>query len=168
MDKMGYPRGLVRYSTEHAIEAHWGWREILGHVVRPRILVYSAILWLIIGAFIWGLATKPSLRVDVMRDRSTLAREVEGGLVENLYRLQIMNVSEKPQRFTLSAQGMDGLSMIGEPSIELAAGSARTVTVQVRVPPESGKKGSNLIYFDVVSANDAKVSVHEKATFIQP
>ncbi len=168
MDKMGYPRGLVRYSTEHAIEAHWGWREIVGHIVRPRILIYSGILWIIIAAFVWGLATKPSLRVDVMRDRATLAREVEGGMIENIYRLQVMNVSESAQRYSIKAQGLDGLQMLGDAAIELAPGSAKTVTVQVRVPPESGKRGSNAIFFDVVSMNDAKVAVHEKATFIQP
>ncbi len=63
MDKMAYPRGLIRYSTEHAIEQHWGWRQILGHVLRPRVLIYGAILGAIVFAFIWGLATKPNLKV---------------------------------------------------------------------------------------------------------
>lgn len=166
MDKMNYPRGLIRYTTENAVAQHWGWKDILGHVVRPRILLYSAILVAISVALIYGLATKPKLRVDVIRDRMTLAREVEGGLIENVFRLQVMNVSEEGQRYSMSVTGLDKLELMGEPVIELPAASNKNVTVQVRVPPESGKKGSNTIYFDVKSQSDPNISVHEKAIFL--
>jgi cytochrome c oxidase accessory protein FixG len=168
MVKMDYPKGLIRYSTEHAIEAHWGWKEILGHVVRPRVIIYSAILGAICVAFVWGIATKPSLRVDVIRDRATLAREVEGGLIENVYRLHVINVSETPRRYAVSVSGLPGIDMVGDRIIEVPAAGARSFSVQVRVPPESGKKGSNQIFFDVKSLADEKVAVHEKASFLQP
>jgi cytochrome c oxidase accessory protein FixG len=168
MEKMDYPKGLIRYSTENAIAQHWGWKDILGHVVRPRVVIYTAILSAVTIAWIWGLATKPVLRVDVIRDRATLAREVEGGLIENLYRLQVMNVSEKAQRYTMSVTGLDGIALAGENVIEVPAASNTSILVQVRVPPESGKKGSNVIHFDVKSQSDEKVAVHEKATFLMP
>ena len=168
MVKMDYPKGLIRYSTEHAIEAHWGWKEILAHVVRPRVIIYSAILGAICIAFVWGIATKPTLRVDVIRDRATLAREVEGGLIENVYRLHVINVSEAPHRYAISVTGLAGIDLIGERIIEIPAASSKSVSVQVRVPPDSGKKGSNQIYFDVKSLADEKVAVHEKASFLQP
>jgi cytochrome c oxidase accessory protein FixG len=168
MDKVGYPRGLIRYTTEHALEKHWGWKEIVGHVIRPRIIIYSAILAAICVAFVWGLANKTDLRVDVIRDRATLAREVEGELIENVYRLHVMNVSEESRRFAISVSGMDGIELIGDRIVELPAAGAKSVAVQVRVPVGAGKKGSNTIYFDVKSMADAKVSVHEKASFFQP
>ena len=168
MDKMGYPKGLIRYSTENAIEQHWGWKEIFGHVVRPRVLIYSGILAAICVAFVWGLATKASLRVDVIRDRATLAREVEGGLIENVYRLHVINVSESPQRYAISVTGLAGIELSGERVVEVPPAAARSISVQVRVPPESGKKGSNQIYFDVKSIADERVAVHEKATFLNP
>ncbi len=169
MDKMDYPRGLIRYSTEHAIAEHWGWKEIVAHIVRPRIILYSTILAVILLAFAWGLATKASLRVDVIRDRAVLAREVEGGLIENVFRLQVMNVSEKAQRYEISVSGLDKIELAGERSVEIPAAGAKSVTVAVRTPPESGKKGSNTIYFDVKSTvDDSKISVHEKATFLIP
>jgi len=168
MDKMGYPKGLIRYSTENAIAQHWGWKDILGHVVRPRVVIYTAILSAITLAWLWGLATKPVLRVDVIRDRATLAREVEGGLIENLYRLQVMNVSETAQRYSLSVVGLDKIEISGEHTVEVAAAANKEILVQVRVPPESGKIGANVIHFDVKSLNDEKVAVHEKATFLMP
>jgi cytochrome c oxidase accessory protein FixG len=169
MDKMDYPRGLIRYSTEHAIAEHWGWKEIIAHIVRPRIIVYSAILGLICAAFVWGLVNKPSLRVDVIRDRAVLAREVEDGLIENVFRLQVMNVSETNQRYVLSVSGMDKIDIVGDKTIEVPAAAAKAMTVSVRVPPESGKSGSNTIYFDITStAGGGKVTVHEKATYLLP
>jgi len=168
MEKMDYPKGLIRYSTEHAIAQHWGWKDIVGHIIRPRVVIYTVILLAITSAWIWGLATKPVLRVDVIRDRATLAREVEGGLIENLYHLQVMNVSEKAHRYTMSVTGLDGIALVGENVIDVAAASNKSILVQIRVPPESGKKGSNVIHFDVKSQSDEKVAVHEKATFLMP
>lgn len=168
MDKMSYPRGLIRYTTERAMEKHWGWKEIVGHVVRPRILIYTGILTAIVIAFIWGLATKPVLRVDVLRDRATLAREVEDGLIENVYRLQVMNVSEMPQHYTIAVEGLDGIRMEGPKELDVPPAATVPATIAVRVPSGSGKKGSNVIYLNVQSTTADKASVHEKTTFIQP
>ena len=165
---MGYPKGLIRYSTEHAIEEHWGWKDIVGHIVRPRVVIYSVILGLICVAFVWGIATKPVLRVDVIRDRATLAREVEGGLIENVYRLHVINVSEEPQRYRISVTGLAGIQLAGADTVEVPATGAKSISVQVRVPPESGRKGSNQIFFDVTSQRDERIAVHEKASFLQP
>jgi cytochrome c oxidase accessory protein FixG len=166
MVKMDYPIGLIRYTTENALAKHWSSKDILVHVARPRTLLYSAILAAISIAFVWGLATKAQLRVDVIRDRGTLSREVEGGLIENVFRLQIMNVTEQAHRYSLAVSGLDRAELIGEPVIELPAASNKNVTLQVRVPPESGKSGSNTIYFNVKALDDDKISVHEKAMFL--
>jgi polyferredoxin len=58
MEKMNYPKGLIRYTTENAMKRHWGMKEIIGHVMRPRIMIYAAVLVAICSAFVWGLATR--------------------------------------------------------------------------------------------------------------
>ncbi|HLA34282.1 MAG TPA: cytochrome c oxidase accessory protein CcoG [Rhodocyclaceae bacterium] len=176
MEKTGRPKGLIRYSTERAIEQHWGWPEIVRHIARPRVIVYTTILFGICMAFVWGLANKAVLRVDVIRDRGALAREVEGGMIENVYRLHIMNVSEQTQHYRVDASGLQGLTLIADEtpggkipsSIELPAASSRTLTVQARLPDNVGKPGSNVMYFDVSSIEDPSIVVHEKTTFIRP
>jgi cytochrome c oxidase accessory protein FixG len=170
MDKMGYAKGLIRYSTENAIAKHWGWKEIVDHIARPRVVIYATILATIVGIWGWGLATKPSLRLDVLRDRATLAREVEHGMIENVYRLQIMNVSEEPRQLTIGVGGLVGMEVEGEAEhvVDVPAASNKTLTVQVRVPPDAGKPGSNPIYFELKSLNAATVAAHEKATFLIP
>ena len=167
MEKMEYPKGLIRYSTQNALAKHWQLGDIVRHIVRPRILIYSALLVLVGSAFIWGLASKPALRVDVSRDRAALAREVEGGLIENVYRLHVMNVSEVTQRYAVSVSGLSGIEFVGEHIIEVPATSAQSTTLRVRAPAD-GKRGAHVIYFDVKSIADERIKVHEKASFIQP
>jgi len=168
MDRMGYPRGLIRYSTENALRQHWGRRQIFAHVLRPRTLIYGGFLALICLALLWGLATRSDLRVDVIRDRATLAREVEGGLIENVYQLQIMNMLETPRDFELGVSGLDGIRIDGLRHVRVGPASTEAVTVQVRVPPEAGAPGSHPISFEVGVTADPSVSVREETTFHLP
>jgi cytochrome c oxidase accessory protein FixG len=168
MEKMDYPKGLIRYTTENALAQHWGWKDIVGHIVRPRIIIYSVILIGLCVGLIWGLANKPDLRVNVIRDRGVLAREVEGGLVENVYRLQVMNVTEQAHRYVVSVAGLDSIKLEGESEVEVSPAASTSFTVAVRVPPESAKKGSHTIFFDVKAKENPALTVHEKATFLMP
>lgn len=168
MDKMDYPRGLIRYSTENAVRQHWGMREIVKHVLRPRVLIYSAILWAIIIAFVWGLTTRLPIRVDVIKDRTTLAREVEGGLIENVYILQLMNMSESPRELRVKVSGLEGIALDGEQRFEVPSAANRTATVRVRVPVDTAQQGSHKIFFEIESQAHAEEFLREKAVFIVP
>jgi len=168
MEKMDYPKGLIRYTTENAMKRHWGRKEIIGHMMRPRIIIYAAVLVALCAALVWGLATRSTLRVDVLKDRSTLSREVEGGLIANVYNLQVMNMTEGPRRFALSVSGLDGVQISPKEPFEVDAAGLKSVTVEVAVPPESGKPGSNTVYIEVKALDDETVSVREKTSFLMP
>lgn len=168
MDKVGLPRGLIRYTTENALAQHFGPKEVMAHILRPRIILYTVILVAIIAASVWSLATRVPLKVDVIRDRSVLAREADDGRIENVYNLKIMNTTEEPKRYVLSVEGMEGIELLGENSVEVGSAENHEITVVVRVPPESGKTGANTIYFDVKAENHDKIAVHEKASFLMP
>ncbi|MDD5176820.1 MAG: cytochrome c oxidase accessory protein CcoG [Sterolibacterium sp.] len=170
MDKMGYPRGLIRYSTERAIQEKWGRKEILAHLIRPRIVIYGLLLLFIVSATAYGISTRTPLRVDVIRDRNSMSREDENGMIENSFRLKITNASETDHAYLVSASGMERIEIQHRPSIsvEVPAMKTETVTVEVYVPPESGTKGANRIYFDVKAVNDENIAVHEKAGFMMP
>jgi cytochrome c oxidase accessory protein FixG len=167
MGKMGYPKGLIRYTTENALAKHWAPKDILGHVARPRTMLYSGILAAITLGLIWGIAHKPRLRVDVIRDRGALCREAVGGMIENPFRLHVMNVTEQPHKYSFAVSGLKGIQLLEAPPLELSAASNRDMTVEVRIPPTSGKLGSNPIYFDVKALDDPSISVHEKAAFMK-
>lgn len=170
MDKVKYPRGLIRYSTEHAMEQKWGRKEILAHLIRPRIVIYGVILALVVSAAAYGISTRLPLKVDLIRDRNSLSREDERGWIENSFQLKLMNVSERSHTYEISANGIDRIEIMHQPKIqvEVAAMKTETITLEVYVPPESGKKGSHRIYFDVKALDDPTVAVHEKASFLMP
>lgn len=168
MDKIGKPRGLIRYTTENALVQHFTKKDVLSHLARPRIVLYSAVLVLICLATAWSMATRVPLMVDVIRDRSTLSREADDGSIENVYNLKLMNTTESAQRYRLTVDGLAGIRLSEEAPIEVRSAENHEVTVVVQVPPESGKSGANPIYFNIQAESDAKIAVREKATFLKP
>lgn len=168
MDKVGYPRGLIRYSTEAALEKHYTSKDILAHLMRPRTLIYGGILMAIIMATAWSMATRVPLKVDIMRDRATLSREADDGRIENIYTIHLSNTGETAHRFALAVSGIDGVEIAGDRIIEVPAASLKSINVAVRVEPGAAKKGSNQIWFEVQAQNHEKIAVREKAAFLMP
>jgi len=166
MEKVGYPKGLIRYSTQHAMEAKLTRAQMLKRALRPRVLVYSAVLWAIIIATGVTLWHRVPLKVDVMRDRGALSREVEGGMVENIYRLQIMNTAEGARRFEIAVGGQPTLTLASEATVALEGAAALMVPVKVRVQPGALPAGTHRIDFSVRALDDARVAVQEKSVFI--
>jgi len=167
MDKMGYARGLVKYSTQNALSQHWTNAQTLRHVLRPRVLIYTGILLAVVIAMLTSLWLRPPFKVDVERDRGTLARIVLGGRLENVYRLQIMNTRETPQTYEVSVEGLPGLTVSTDASMEVGPTESRWIAVRVQLPYEGAAPGSHPIHFTVKSA-PASAVVTEKSVFIVP
>jgi cytochrome c oxidase accessory protein FixG len=165
MDKMGYPRGLIRYATENAVRGRYGDRDIARHVMRPRILVYGAILLAVITAFASLLFLRVPLKVDVLRDRTTLVRETSEGLLENVYRLQIMNTAELPRRILITARGIEGMQLLAAQPVEIAAATMLTVPVTLRVDPATTSAGSHPVRFHIEDSADPGINAEEKSIF---
>jgi len=172
MDKMGTPRGLIRYDTENGMAGQLTRAQRWRRVLRPRVLIYGTLLLGLSSAVLWSLMNRHDFRVDIVRDRATLARQVEDGWIENLYRLQLMNATEAPQQLSVAADGLAGLQVspgTSVTSVTLAPTEARWVTVALRLPPEAAsqlKPGAQPIRWVVRSA--AGDSVAEKSTFVVP
>ena len=146
---------------------------MLQRALRPRVLVYGALLLAIGATFVTGLAQRSPFRVDVMRDRGVLARLVEQGAVENVYRLQIMNSQESVQRYRISVDGPQGLTLATPPGIELGPVAERTFTVTARL---AGQQAAALagqtvpIRFMVERLGDEQTAppLQEKSSFLVP
>jgi cytochrome c oxidase accessory protein FixG len=166
MDRLGYARNLIGYSTTHAVEQHLTRREMFVRALRPRVLVYLAVLAVIILAASASLWLRVPLKVDVIRDRAAISREVEGGLIENVYRLQVMNTVEKDRRFLVRVEGVPAAVVAGDGIVDLSGASTQMVAVKVRVPAGIITAGTHKIRFVVEAADDAHVAVSEKSVFI--
>ena len=167
MDKVGYPRGLVKFSTENAMKNHWTREQTVKRVLRPRVLVYTTILLGIVLAIFVSLAMRTPFKADVERDRGVMARVVEAGQVENVYRIQVMNATEAPQRYKISVEGLPGIKIMSDDTLSIASTEARWVAVRVQVPPEADKPGSHEIHFTIESL-DSPGSLREESKFIIP
>jgi cytochrome c oxidase accessory protein FixG len=175
MDKMGSPRGLVKYATQNGMANAWSRSQLMARLRRPRVLVYGALLLAATASFVVGLSVRNPLRVDVIRDRGVLARIVGRGDVENIYRLQIMHALERPQKYHISVTGYDGLqvSTTSQTDVLLDSAGERLVPITVSLPADqaAGLAGQNLsIQFHVrsVGATANNVEVTESSRFIVP
>jgi len=163
MDKMGYPRGLVKYTTENALEGK------PTRVIRPRILVYVSILTFISAALVYGLLTRVPLEIDIIRDRNVLYTETDAGMVQNVYNLKLINMDHRPQRYRLSVSGLEGLQIIGQTEgIEIDSGSVADLPLRVQIDPIELKSPSSEILFHIESEITPEIAIDEHARFLGP
>ena len=168
MDKVGLPRGLIRYSTENAMAPQLGKQEILGHIVRPRILLYTAILLLITDLSVWFLAHRIPLKADIIRDRSMLARETNDGRIESAFMLQIMNTEEQAHRYKLTVDGLPDLKISGVDEDDVPPTTLQSFNTILSVSPDAGKPGANQIHLEITALDNPDIKVCEKASFLLP
>ena len=174
MDRMGYPKGLIRYTTENALAHGMTPRAMWKRVFRLRTLLYGAGLLAITGVAASSLALRNPLKVDVIRDRGALAREANPGQIENVYRVQVMNTDERSRSYLIRVSGLPGLQIMDlQQPIELKAESTKLFAVRLQAPLDSPgaaapAAGPHKIELTVQAVDDDKVVRHEQTTFIIP
>jgi cytochrome c oxidase accessory protein FixG len=160
MDKMGYPRGLVRYTTEHALAGN------RTRVLRPRVFVYAALLLVLTGGLVTSMITRTPVILDVIRDRNSLYRELPGDIIENIYTLKLINQSPEPRSFRLSVAGLSGLALDGvEGALEVPGGEILSLPIRARADRDVAR-GIKNISFTVEATDDASVTVTEDSRFV--
>ena len=172
MDKMRYRRGLIRYSTPNGLAQGLSAAQMWRRVARPRVLIYTAVLGLVTLAVLGSLLTRAPFKVDVVRDRGTMARMVAQGTIENVYRLQIMNATEQPQTYRLRVEGLEGLSIGSADRVVVAAASALWVPVRVELAPQMAPAaigpGSYPMAFRIEAGEGGGPQLLEKSVFVVP
>ena len=164
MDKMEYPRGLIRFSTQNALTNHWSQEQVFKKILRPRVLIYTSLLLLMSAGLVYSLATRVPFKVDVIRDRGVMSRIAPGGKVENVYQLQITNASEHVETYNIAVSGIEGLSLASNSSFTVNAAESRMVAVSLQITDGSIKSGSHPVVFEI-TADDSKERLFEKSIF---
>jgi cytochrome c oxidase accessory protein FixG len=177
MDKMGYAKGLIRYSTENGVVNGWTRLQMFKRALRPRVLIYGAVLSAASVTFAASVAMRSPFKFDVVKDRGALARVVEEGAVENVYRIQIMNRTEAPQTYRVAASGIDGLEVVTTPaSAGPAAVTSTSVSLRLPFVVAQGLAGRSVpVMFAVTGVEptsgtsaDRSAIQFEKSTFFIP
>jgi cytochrome c oxidase accessory protein FixG len=162
MDKMDTPRGLIRFTTHHALE-HKKTR-----FLRPRTLIYGGLLSVLTVGFVVAVALRSPVSLDVIRDRNALYRLTGTGEVDNVYTVRILNKSEREQHFRLEARGASPLALL--PTVaeyRVASGAVHSVPVRVRRAAYD-PLGAETITFTLRSADDPGVFTETEARFLAP
>jgi len=161
MDKLGYARGLVRYSSENELaggKTHW---------LRPRLIGYAAMLAVMIGAFAWALAERPLISLDVTRDRG-LFRENALGQIENIYSLKIINKTQQARSYAIALVDASDFELHGPRTLNLAPGEIRDLPVSVALTATHNAAGPQTLRFEVRDQADSQSHVSTKSTFLAP
>jgi len=141
MEKMGYPKGLVSYTNEHA---HEGRKH---KVIRPRMIFYAVILAAVFASFVYALGQRIPFEVDVIRDRNSLYTTTMDGLIENVYSVKLLNMSQEQQTYSVSVDGLDDIKVLGELRVTIDAGDVATLPLRLQVAPKNLGIGRNTIIF---------------------
>ena len=163
MDTMGYDHGLIRYTTQHALEGK------PTHILRPRVFVYAALLLALGGGLAWSVLTRVPLALDVIRDRNQLYRETDDGLIENVYALKVMNMDTIAHRYDLSARGIEELQLtLDQDTIEVGPGEVQNVVARLEVEEDDLKARSTPVFFMLKAIGNETLAVTEESRFLGP
>lgn len=160
MDKMEYPRGLIRYTNEHALEGN----EV--HILRPKLIGYTLALIIMMVGLAYGIFSREPLEVDVIRDRGSLYTNASDGRIQNSYTVKVMNMAQEPHEFTVSIEGLEKGELVGKTKLELENGEVGTTTMSIRAFSWDLTQSRNDIRF-VVTRDDG-LEVFEENRFIGP
>lgn len=172
MDKMGYAKGLIKYTTQNGIDNRWSRQQMWRRLLRPRVLIYTAILTTLTIGMIVGLYFKPDFRLDVLRDRAVMARFTNEGKIENVYNLKLENDTEADRDYDLKVTGLPDIVVHisdnnSQPFKDLKPFETRNVILELQLPDGATNTGSHKIYFEMTDLQ-SKETVKEKSVFIVP
>lgn len=163
MDKVGYPRGLVRYTTDNALAGQ------STRILRPRILIYAVLLLSISSAALYLVLTRAPLDMNVLHDRHPLYRELDDGRLENGYTLKIMNRDTVERSYVVEVSGLPGMTLETDPAqIVVPAGKVLDVSARVQVDRTEMRGAGKDIFFILKTADGKEYSSREKGRFLGP
>jgi cytochrome c oxidase accessory protein FixG len=163
MDRMNYPRGLIRYSTQHAMEGQ------TTRILRPRMLVYGTLLGVLCVSFFVALFTRVPVELDIIRDRNALYREGRPGFVENVYMLRVINKDDEAHAYEVSIEGLPTIAIDTDPAlIELSASEVATIAARIEVEDGVVPSGGHDVEFTLTAIDAPDLTTTQTSRFIAP
>jgi cytochrome c oxidase accessory protein FixG len=163
MDKMGYERNLVKYTTENAIEGKQT------HLLRPRVTIYFVILLAITASLVYSMATRIPLELDIIRDRNALYRTTSEGMIENIYTLKISNMDRVEHTYNITFDSDFTIKpILRKTQVTVGSGKVANLSARIQADPVELKSISQDIHITVKSLNNDSLTVTEKGVFLGP
>ena len=161
MTRMKYDQGLIRYTTEHELEG----KKV--HFIRSKLIGYALVLIIMSTMLVLEIVNRVPLSLDIIRDRTELAKENFNGDIENVFTLKILNMSQTDNTYKLSVKGIENTQWHGKQEIFVKAASVYTLPISISVDPYELKGYMTDISFTVkqVSPQDDVSIEHESRFF---
>jgi cytochrome c oxidase accessory protein FixG len=162
MDKMGYEPGLVRYTTEHALEGG------TTHFMRPRLIGYALVLLLMISGLVYAMMSRTAFELDIIRDRGSLYQLTPNDTVANSYTLEMMNMSQHELEYRIKIEGLNIFTSDVPETVTLHSNELRAYPFTIEADPadlETSKTNIEIIVYE--EATQAEVA-REESRFIAP
>ncbi len=162
MEKMSYPKGLIRYTTQNAMEGK------KSRILRPRIIIYFCILAFFSSLFLYTMLTRSTIDLNIIRDRNQLYRETQG-FIENIYTLKLINMDNEPHEYSITVEGVKDMILLKDKElISVDAGDVKELPVRIRAREENLEGTSTPIYFTLSTTDEDKLSIKQPAKFLGP
>src|SRR5690606_20516195 len=144
MDKMGYARGLISYTTENKLAGgSWTWK-------RPKLIGYGAAMLVMATLFVIVLANRQQVSVEVMRDRASLFQQLSDGRIENAYQLRIINRDGMDHEFVVEVADLPGATLVPDRLVAVASGEIADLLLRVQISPENLQQANQNVMFRIV------------------
>jgi polyferredoxin len=159
---MGYPRGLVSYTSENKLDGR------PAKLLRPRLVGYVAMLLIMIVAFTIKISTRDVIDMTILRDRNQLYMQAPGGMIDNVYDVALMNMADTTQVFSIEVEGIPGAEVLGSQQIEVAGGDRLEFTLRIRANPMELDQAGTPIVFRATRNDDSSVTIERESRFLKP
>jgi len=169
MTKIGRPTGLIGYDTDLNVHArNEGRPEMKIRMVRPRTILYAAIIAVVGAIMLYALATRSDLGINAMHDRNPIYIRLSDGGIRNAYTVRILNKKADDRRFTITAKGIEGLkldiagnteSKDGMPVVTVGPDQTREMRVLMSAPANGKVSGSNKIQIVITDLATGATSI---------
>ena len=163
MAKVGYEKGLIRYTTENSLVS--GEKP---NIMRPRVVVYSLIMFAFVAGLVYSVVQRVPVELDIIKDRNTLYRENGNGMIENVYTLKVINMDDFEHRYIIDVTGIEGIKMRGAENIIVPGGKILERVVTLEVDPGNLPETSNWVQFHIKSSSNPSIAEEEDARFLGP
>ena len=164
MEKMNYPKGLISFTSETQLAGG------VTKILRPKLIGYAIVLFIMSGLLVFEIMTRVPLEVDIIRDRNSLYRETNDGLIENVYTLKILNKSQQSHHYLITVEGLDGAQYIGDTKVTVTGGEVLSMPISIAIDPY--KLSSTVTEFEfkveVVDEPDNNTQVQQASKFLYP
>lgn len=162
MDRMGYERGLISFTTEEAIVSG------KTRIFRPRLIGYGLMLSLMVGLFVYSIVTRVPLVIEAQRDRGVQMYRAQGDKIINVYTLKISNMDRQTHTYDITVEGPHHFDLEGYRPVEVVEGEVLTIPVRVVVKKADLKKQKTEIRIRAQARENSTIHAINETTFIGP